>query len=59
MTEDLIERYDTLNTKGYPDKLIFGNFNDQPIPSNYYNFLNDDNEDGNNIYGNPIDDDPL
>ena len=28
----------------------------QPIPSNYYNFLNDDNNDYNNIFGTPIDD---
>ena len=32
-TEDVISRYDTFNTKGCPDELIFGNFNDQPIPS--------------------------
>ena len=56
MTEYVIECCDTFNTKGFPDRLIFGNFNDQPIPSNYYNFLNNDNDDGNNIPINPIED---
>ena len=56
MTENFIESYDTFNTKGCPDKLILGDFNDQHIPSNYYNFLNDDDYDGNNITGTPIDD---
>ena len=56
MDEDVIEYYNTFNTKGCPDKLIVGNFNDQPIPSNYYNFLNDDNDDENNIPGNLVDD---
>ena len=59
MTEDVIESYDTFNTKGCRDKLIFGAFNDQPIPSNYYNFLNDDNNDGNNIPVNPVDNFPI
>ena len=56
MTEDVIERYDTFNTKVCPDELIFGNFNDQPITSNYYNLLNDDDDNGNNIHGTPIGD---
>ena len=30
------------------------NFNGHPIPSNYYNFLNDDNDEGNNNTGTPI-----
>ena len=54
MTDDVIEHYDTFNTIGCPYELIFGDFNDQPIPSNYYNFLNDDNEDGNHIPVNPV-----
>ena len=37
-----------------PIKRIFGNINDQTIPSNYYNSLNDDNDDGNNITGTPV-----
>ena len=49
MTEDVIDRYDTCITKGFPDELIFGYFNLQPIPSDYYNFLMNDNENGNNI----------
>ena len=40
MTEDVIERYDTFNTKGCPEDLIFGDFNDQPIPSNYSDLTN-------------------
>ena len=54
MTEDVIERYDTFNTKGCPDELFFGYFNDQLIPSNYYNLLNDENDNGNNIPSNPV-----
>ena len=56
MTKYVIERYDTFNSKGCPDELIYGEFNDQPIPSNYYNFLNDDDDDGNNIPGTPVGD---
>ena len=41
MTEDAIERYDTFNTKGCPEDLIFGDFNDQPIPSTYSDLTND------------------
>ena len=40
-TEDVIERYDTFNTKGCPEDLIFGDFNDQPIPSTYFDIKND------------------
>ena len=55
MTEDVIEQYDTFNTKGCPDELIFGGFNDQPIPYDYYNFLNYYDDGGNNIPGTHID----
>ena len=41
MTDDVIERYDTFNTKGFPEDLIFGDFNDQPIPSTYSDLTND------------------
>ena len=54
MTEYVIEHYGTFKTKGCPDELIFGYFNDQPIPSNYYNFLNDDDAVRNNIPGTPV-----
>ena len=54
MTEGVIECDDTFNTKGCPYELIFGDFNDQPIPSNYYNFLNDDDDNGNNISCNTL-----
>ena len=53
----MIELYDTFNTKGCPDELIFGDFNDQPISSDYYNFLNNDNDDENNIPGTLVEDD--
>ena len=52
----MIEYYDTFNTKVCPYKLIFGDFNDQPIPSNYYDFLNDEDDDGNNIPVTTVDD---
>ena len=56
MTEDVIERYDTFNTKGCSYELIFGDFNDQPIPPDYYYFLNDDDGKGNNITGTTVGD---
>ena len=54
MTEDVIEKYDTFNTKGCPDELIFDEFNDQSIPSNYCNFLNDDYDSVNHFTRNPV-----
>ena len=54
MTEGVIERYETFNTKGCPDEIILVNLNDQPIPSKYYNILNDDDDNGNNIPGTPV-----
>ena len=54
MTKDIIECYGTFNTKSCPGELIFGDFNDQHISSNYYNLLNDDNNYGNNIPGTPV-----
>ena len=44
----MIESYYTFNTKICPDELILGNFNDQNIPSDYYDLLNDDDDNGNN-----------
>ena len=49
MTEDVIEQYDTFNTKGFPDDLIFGDFNDQPIQSTYYDLIDDYDDNGNQI----------
>ena len=49
MTEDVIEQYDTFNTKGCPEDLIFGDFNDQPIPSTYSDLTNDYADDGTQI----------
>ena len=49
MTEEVIEQYDTINTKGCPQDLIFGNFNDQPIPSTYSDLTNYYDNDGTKI----------
>ena len=59
MTEDIIRCYDTFNTKECPEKMYFFDFNDQLIPSNYYNFLNNDNDNVNNILGTLLQDTPL
>ena len=50
MTEDFIECYYTFNTKGSTEDLIFGDFNDQPIPSTYF-YITDDYDN----YGTQID----
>ena len=49
MTENGIEQYDTFNTKGCPEDLIFGDFNDQPIPSTYSDLTNYYDDDGTQI----------
>ena len=49
MTEDAIDRYETFNTKRCPEDLIFGDFNDQPIPSTYSDLKNDYDNDGTQI----------
>ena len=49
MTEDGIERYDTFNTKGCLEDLIFGDFNDQPIPSTYSDLTYYHDDDGTQI----------
>ena len=49
MTEDVVERYDTFNTKSFPVDLIFGDFNEQYIPSTYSHLINDDDGDGTQI----------
>ena len=49
MTEDYIEQYNTFNTKGFPEDLLFGDFNDQPIPSTYYDITNYYDNDGTQI----------
>ena len=56
MTYDVIECYDTFNTKGCSDELIFFDFHDQPIPFNYYGFLNDYDDDDSNIPSTHVDD---
>ena len=52
----MIELHDSFNTKGCPDEIIFVHFCDQTIPPDCYDFLNDDDDDGNNIPVNPVDD---
>ena len=54
MNKYVIEIYDTFGIKGCLEGLIFSNINNQTITSNYYNFVNDDDDDGNNIPGTPI-----
>ena len=49
MTEDVIEQYDTFNTKGFPEDLIFGGFKYQPIPSTYSDLTNDYDNNGTQI----------
>ena len=49
MTEYVIERYNTFNIKGCPEDLIFGDFNDQPIPSTYSDLTNYYDDDGTKI----------
>ena len=49
MNEGVIERYDNFNTKGCPEDLIFGDFNNQPIPSTYSYFINYYDDDGTPI----------
>ena len=56
MVQDIIERYDTFNDKGFPNELLFGDFFYQPIPPGYYEFLNDNDGYYNNTPGTPIDD---
>ena len=56
MNKYVIERYYTVNTKGCTNELIFGNFIDLPITSDYYNLQNDDDAYGNNVLGDPVDD---
>ena len=56
MYEDVIEKYETFDTKWCPYEITLGYFNEQTIPSDYYNILNDDNDNGNNISGTPVDD---
>ena len=56
MTEDVIELYDTFKTKVFHVDIIFGDYNDQPIPSDCYIFLNNDNVDDNNVPGTPVGD---
>ena len=49
MTEDFIELYETFNTKGCTEDLIIGDFNDQPIPSTYFDLTDDYDYNGNQI----------
>ena len=50
ITEDIIERYDNFNTKGCPEDLDFGDFNNQPIPFTYSDLIDYYDDDGTPIY---------
>ena len=50
MMEDVIEQQKTFNTKGCPEDLIFGDFDNQPIPFTFSDFIN-----YYDIYGTPFD----
>ena len=54
MNANVIVWHDTFNIKRCPYELLFGNFYDQPIPTEYYDFLKDNNDDENNIPGTPV-----
>ena len=54
MTEGVIEQYNTFNTKIFLYELHFGGFHDQPIPPDYYDLLNDNDDYKNNIPGTPV-----
>ena len=45
MTEDVIEWYDTFNTKCCSEDVIFGEFHYQPIPYTYFDLTNDYDDD--------------
>ena len=47
MAESVIELYDNFNTKGCRKDLIFGDFNNQPIPSTCFDITNDYDKKGN------------
>ena len=57
MPEYVNEHYETFKTKGFLEELVFGYFNDQPTPSNYYNVLNYDDDNDNIISGTTVEDD--
>ena len=44
--------YNNFNTKGFPEDLILGDFNNRPIPSTYYDITNDYDYDGTPIDAN-------
>ena len=49
MTQGAFERYNHFNTKGCPEELVYGSFNNQPIPSTYYDSINDCDDNGTPI----------
>ena len=50
MTEYVIEKYDTFNTNGSPEELVFCGFHNQPIPYNYSDLTNNYDDNGTSIY---------
>ena len=55
MAEYVIERYDTFKTKVCPYELLFGDFFDQPIPPDWYEFPKDNDDNNNDTTGTPVD----
>ena len=49
MAKDEIKYVATFSTKGCPYESTSGGFNEETIPSNYYNVLNGDDDDRKNI----------
>ena len=52
----MIEFFATFNIKRFPDELVFGDFHNQPIPPDYYDFLTDYDDSKNNIPDTPVGD---
>ena len=50
MTKGVIERYNNFNSKGCTEDLLFGDFNNQPIPPTYSDLTNDYEENEAPIY---------
>ena len=56
LTDYAIKLYDNFNTKGCPDEILFDDFYDHLTPPDYYDFLNDNDENDNNNPGTSVDD---
>ena len=56
MNKDVFEWYDTFIIEECTYELKIRDFKDQPIPFEYYNFINDDNDNVKNIPSNYVGD---